>query len=67
MTVIQESLNPFLTFTKKHSYETIYYRVLVFFVIDLRVILLSTDQFFGSAGNRVNLQRLINLLVPVEN
>ena len=48
-------INPSLTSTKKHIYESIYYRVLVFCVINLRVIYSLTDQFFGSTGSRVNL------------
>ena len=57
---IAASFNPSLTSTEKHSCESMYYSVLVFFVIDLRVIFSSADQFFGSTGSRVNLQRLIN-------
>ena len=48
-------VTPSLTSTKKHIYESIYYRVLVFCVINLRVIYSLTDQFFGSTGSRVNL------------
>ena len=58
--MVIKNANPSLTSTEKHSCESMYYSVLVFFVIDLCVIFSSADQFFGSTGSRINLQRLIN-------